>query len=211
MPTHMQMHLCTCTQTEHDDTKHYLSGSHQIPSTSDHHPPLSAHHFSPTTPHAAPSTPHHKPCIRTLAKELGEEDFRTPNGPGGSGPDPEGPNNPDDDNSDNNDDLPDPDIEDNPLLTLVTTITHLSHATRHRNEDSGSAQTKVCEPNTFDSMDLKKLHEFLIQCKLNFHDRPQAFCSDVQKVGFALSFLKGITLTWFEPNLFNAIPGDEPA
>ncbi|KAG6326799.1 hypothetical protein ID866_12290 [Astraeus odoratus] len=60
-------------------------------------------------------------------------------------------------------------------------------------------------------MDLKKLHEFLVQCELNFCDRPQAFCLDAQKVGFALSFLKGITLTWFEPDLLDAIPGTEPA
>ncbi|KAG6327963.1 hypothetical protein ID866_11126 [Astraeus odoratus] len=38
-------------------------------------------------------------------------------------------------------------------------------------------------------MDLKKLCEFLVQ---------------------SLSFLKGIALTWFEPDLLNAIPGDEP-
>ncbi|KAG6327828.1 hypothetical protein ID866_11261, partial [Astraeus odoratus] len=33
---------------------------------------------------------------------------------------------------------------------------------------------------------------------------------DSQKVSFALSFLKGITLTWFEPDLLDAIPGTEP-
>ncbi|KAG6326266.1 hypothetical protein ID866_12823 [Astraeus odoratus] len=60
-------------------------------------------------------------------------------------------------------------------------------------------------------MDLKKLHEFLVQCELNFCDRLQAFCSDMQKVSFALSFLKGIALTWFEPKLLNTIPGAEPA
>ncbi|KAG6328319.1 hypothetical protein ID866_10771 [Astraeus odoratus] len=60
-------------------------------------------------------------------------------------------------------------------------------------------------------MDLKKLCEFLIQCKLNFCDRLQAFCLDSQKVSFALSFLKGIPLTWFEPDLLDTIPGTEPA
>ncbi|KAG6326779.1 hypothetical protein ID866_12310 [Astraeus odoratus] len=59
-------------------------------------------------------------------------------------------------------------------------------------------------------MDLKKLCEFLVQCKLNFHNRPQAFCLDSQKVSFALSFLKGIALAWFEPDLLNTIPGAEP-
>ncbi|KAG6331681.1 hypothetical protein ID866_7408 [Astraeus odoratus] len=58
--------------------------------------------------------------------------------------------------------------------------------------------------------DLKKLHEFLVQYKLNFHDRLQAFHLDSQKVIFALSFLKGITLTWFKSDLLNSIPGAEP-
>ncbi|KAG6327286.1 hypothetical protein ID866_11803 [Astraeus odoratus] len=33
----------------------------------------------------------------------------------------------------------------------------------------------------------------------------------VRKVSFTLSFLKGIALAWFKPNLLNAIPGAEPA
>ncbi|KAG6326839.1 hypothetical protein ID866_12250 [Astraeus odoratus] len=53
--------------------------------------------------------------------------------------------------------------------------------------------------------------EFLIQCKLNFCNRLQAFHLDTWKVGFALSFLKGIALAWFKPNLLNSIPGAEPA
>ncbi|KAG6326634.1 hypothetical protein ID866_12455, partial [Astraeus odoratus] len=99
----------------------------------------------------------------------------------------------------------------NPILALMNAITCLSNATRHRPEDSGAACTKVCEPDTFDGTDPKKLHEFLIQCELNFRDRPQAFRLDLQKVSFALSFLKGIALAWFEPDLLNAIPGAEPA
>ncbi|KAG6328302.1 hypothetical protein ID866_10787 [Astraeus odoratus] len=92
----------------------------------------------------------------------------------------------------------------------MNAITCLSNATRHRPEDSGAVHTKVHEPDTFDGTDLKKFHEFLIQCELNFCNRPQAFCSDVWKVGFALSFLKGIALTWFEPDLLDDIPGTEP-
>ncbi|KAG6327581.1 hypothetical protein ID866_11508 [Astraeus odoratus] len=203
------MCLCACTQIECKDTEHYLSGSHQIPSASDHHPPLSTCCLSPATPHASPLTPHHKPHIRTLAKELEDAEFRTPYSPGGSDPDPRDPDDPDNDNSDNNN-ASDPSTKDNPILALTNTITHLSNATRCRPEDSGAACTKICEPNTFDGMDPKKLHEFLVQCKLNFCDRPQAFHLDSQKVSFALSFLKGITLTWFEPNLLDAIPGTEP-
>ncbi|KAG6327684.1 hypothetical protein ID866_11405 [Astraeus odoratus] len=199
----MQTHLRTHTQTEREDTEHFLSGSHQIPSASDRHPPLSARHTSPTTPRQ-------EPHIRTLAEELEDTKFRTPDGPRGNDPDPRDPDNPDDD-GDNDDITSEPSIKDNPILALMNAITHLSNTTRHRPEDSGTACTKVHEPNTFDGTDLKKLHEFLIQCELNFHDRPQAFCSDAQKVGFALSFLKGITLAWFEPDLLDAIPGADPA
>ncbi|KAG6328470.1 hypothetical protein ID866_10620 [Astraeus odoratus] len=157
---------------------------------SDHFPPLSACHSPLTTPCTTASTPPYEPHIRTLAEELDEENFRTPDGPRGSDPDPDDPD--DDDGGDN--DMPDPDIEDNPLLMLTNTISHLSHATKHRPEDSGAACTKVHEPDTFDGTDLKKLHEFLIQCELNFCNRPQAFHLDSQKVSFALSFLKGIAL-----------------
>ncbi|KAG6327532.1 hypothetical protein ID866_11557 [Astraeus odoratus] len=196
----MQTHLRAHTQTECEDAEHYLSGSCQIPSVSDCQPPLSTQRSSPTTPCQ-------EPRIRTLAKELEDTEFRTPDGPGGNDPDP---NNPDDDDS-GDDDAPDPDAEDNPLLMLTNAISHLSRATRHRPEDSGAVHTKVCEPDTFNSTDPKNLHEFLIQCELNFHDRPQAFRLDSRKVSFALSFLKGIALAWFKPDLLNAIPGTEPA
>ncbi|KAG6326683.1 hypothetical protein ID866_12406, partial [Astraeus odoratus] len=179
----MQTCLCTCTQTEHEDAKHYLSGSCQIPSTSDRHPPLSARCSSPTTPRQ-------EPCIRTLAEELEDAKFRTPDSPRGNDPDPGDPDDPDDD-GDNNDITSEPSVEDNPLLTLTNAITRLSNATRCRPKDSGAVHTKVCEPNTFDSTDPKKLY--------------------VWKVGFSLSFLKGIALAWFKPNLLDTIPGADPA
>ncbi|KAG6328734.1 hypothetical protein ID866_10355 [Astraeus odoratus] len=206
----MQTCLCAHTQTECKDAEHFLSGSHQILSASDCHPPLSAHHSSLTTPCASLSTPCHEPCIRVLAEELEDAEFRAPYSSGGSDTDPRDPDDPDDDDSDNNN-TSDPSIKDNPILTLTNAITHLSNATRCRPKDLGAAHTKVHEPDTFDGMDPKKLHEFLVQCKLNFCDRPQAFHSDMQKVSFSPSFLKGITLTWFEPDLLDAIPGTEPA
>ncbi|KAG6326018.1 hypothetical protein ID866_13071, partial [Astraeus odoratus] len=196
----MQTRLRARTQIEHEDAEHFLSGSRQIPSASDRQPPLSTRHSSLTTPRQ-------EPCIWTLAEELEDAKFRTPDGPGGNDPDPDDPD--DDDGGDDN--VPDPDAEDNPLLTLTNTITCLSNATRCRPEDSGAACTKVHEPDTFDSTDLKKLREFLVQCELNFCDRLQAFRSDARKVSFALSFLKGIALAWFEPDLLDAIPGADPA
>ncbi|KAG6328366.1 hypothetical protein ID866_10722 [Astraeus odoratus] len=144
--------------------------------------------------HSSPTTPHYEPHTRTLAEGLEDTQFRTPNSPGGSDPDPGEPDNPGNCNGDDSNNASEPSIKDNPILMLTNAITHLSNATRCRPEDSGAVCTKVCEPNTFNSMDLKKLHEFLVQCELNFHDRPQAFHLDSQKVGFALSFLKGIAL-----------------
>ncbi|KAG6326339.1 hypothetical protein ID866_12750, partial [Astraeus odoratus] len=181
MPTHtMQTRLCARTQTKREDAEHFLSGSCQIPSASDHQPPLSAQRLSPTTPRQ-------EPHIWTLAEELEDAEFRTPDGPGGNDPDPDNPD--DDDGGDN--DTPDPDAEDNPLLALTNANTRLSNATRRRPEDSGAVHTKVHEPDTFNSTDPKKLYS--------------------RKVGFALSFLKGIALAWFEPDLLNAILGAEPA
>ncbi|KIN96352.1 hypothetical protein M404DRAFT_78891, partial [Pisolithus tinctorius Marx 270] len=71
-------------------------------------------------------------------------------------------------------------------------------------------KTKVRKPDTFDGSDPKKLREFLIQCELNFQDRPRAFRSDRAKVTFTQSYLKGMALAWFEPDLLNPDNYDRP-
>src|SRR3979490_78748 len=68
-----------------------------------------------------------------------------------------------------------------------------------------SPRTKVCEPDTFDGSDSRKLQPFLVQCNLNFRDRPDAFSSDSAKVTYVLSYLKGTPLDWFEPTLSSDI------
>ena len=57
-----------------------------------------------------------------------------------------------------------------------------------------AARTKVCEPDVFDGSNTHKLQPFLVRCTLNFHNHPDAFTSDSDKVTFALSYLKGTTL-----------------
>ena len=64
-----------------------------------------------------------------------------------------------------------------------------------------AAWTKVHEPDVFDGSNTRKLQPFLVQCTLNFHNRPDAFTSDSDKVTFSLSYLKGTALEWFEPLL----------
>src|SRR6266481_4527653 len=51
--------------------------------------------------------------------------------------------------------------------------------------------------------DPNKLRTFILQCSLHFRDRANAFASDRAKVTYALSFLTGPALGWFEPMLFD--------
>src|SRR6266481_9711704 len=63
--------------------------------------------------------------------------------------------------------------------------------------------TKLRKPDTFDGADPNKLQTFILQCSLHFHDRANTFTSDRAKVAYALSFLTGPALGWFEPMLFD--------
>ncbi|KAF5358329.1 hypothetical protein D9756_001790 [Leucocoprinus leucothites] len=60
---------------------------------------------------------------------------------------------------------------------------------------------KACLPDTFSGSDPKKLNTFLIQCHLYFRANPTQFQHDNQKVNFAMTYLTGVTLDWFEVSL----------
>jgi len=93
---------------------------------------------------------------------------------------------------------------------LAVAVNHLSRSSRRTN-DSSSSHAKVREPDTFDGTDPKKLRTFLVQCELCFQDRAKAFRLDRAKVTFAQSYLKGMTLEWFEPDLLHSgDPADHP-
>ena len=70
------------------------------------------------------------------------------------------------------------------------------------------SKIKLRNLDAFDGSDPHKLHTFLLQCKLNFHDRRDHFQEDSTKVSYILSFLKGTALECFEPGL---LADDEPA
>jgi Domain of unknown function (DUF4939) len=91
--------------------------------------------------------------------------------------------------------LPPPDSELAQALTLLANSIGALKVSK--------ARTKVCEPDPFDGSDTRKLQLFLVQCQLNFCDQPDAFASDEAKVTFALSYLKGTTLDYFEPALMD--------
>ena len=108
-------------------------------------------------------------------------------------------------------DYEDPDLppESRVLLQLSHAINRLSTST-HRNDDH-SAKTKVREPDTFDGTEPRKLRAFLVQCELNFQSRPSTYRNDRTKITFAQSYLKGMALEWFEPDLLSSdAPDDRP-
>ena len=55
----------------------------------------------------------------------------------------------------------------------------------------------------FDRTDPRKLCAFLVLCELNFQNRPKAFATDHAKVTYAQSYLRGMALELFEPDLLN--------
>ena len=88
------------------------------------------------------------------------------------------------------------------LNNLAVTVSRLSHSTCRNNELS-SSQVKVWDPDTFDGTDPKKLWTFLVQCELVYSDCPKAFQLDRSKITFTQSYLKGMALEWFEPDLLD--------
>ncbi len=71
--------------------------------------------------------------------------------------------------------------------------------------------TKVKEPDTFDGSNPWKLKAFIVSLQLNFDDRPTAFVVDANKVNYAISFLSGTALDWFEPDILCPNPWNPPA
>jgi len=166
-----------------------------------HHESVSGDRF----PYHCDSTPERREPGRF--QWFGPED-----GPGDD-PDNPGDDNNNNNNNNNNNKFLDATEELDPSLAvfhnLAVTINRLSRSSRRTNDSSSHA--KVREPDTFDGTDPKKLRTFLVQCELCFQDQAKAFRLDRAKVTFAQSYLKGMTLEWFEPDLLNSgDPADRP-
>src|SRR6202045_1952649 len=71
------------------------------------------------------------------------------------------------------------------------------------NANKRPEMVKPRNPDTFNGLDVKKLKSFLVQCQLNFLDRPWAFRSDSHKINYVLSYLWGFALEWFEPMILD--------
>ncbi|KIO10107.1 hypothetical protein M404DRAFT_101248, partial [Pisolithus tinctorius Marx 270] len=131
----------------------------------------------------------------------------------GNGPSDDGPGDDNPGENDAGDELDFPDLDTEPVITVLDNLTEAIKllACNACTSPESSSRTKLHEPNTFDGTDPKKLHAFFIQCELNFQDWPQAFRTNHAKVIFTQSYLKGMALEWFKPDLLGLDdPNDWP-
>ena len=88
-----------------------------------------------------------------------------------------------------------------PFAQLTDTIRNLTREALRQKRNTDSPKTKVQEPDPFDGSNPKKLCPFIIQCKINFQANPKPFQKERAKVTFTQSYLKGVALEYFEPDL----------
>src|SRR5271156_3980702 len=86
-------------------------------------------------------------------------------------------------------------------VTLAETLTLITNELRNR--DSKKPNIKSNKPDTFDGSDAKKLNNFILLCSLTFRSNPNAYSDDGAKVTFALSYLRGMALEFFDPSLLS--------
>ena len=141
-----------------------------------------------------------------------DDDARDPDFPGGDPPDPPSDDDPDfpaedlyPDDSDEETEVEH--IPSNALIQLVSAIQSLARSS-HRPSSNPTPHIKVREPDQFDGTDPRKLRVFLVQLELNFQDCAKAFRMGCAKVTFVQSYLKGMALEWFKPDLLLA---EDPA
>ncbi|PPQ86309.1 hypothetical protein CVT24_006444 [Panaeolus cyanescens] len=90
---------------------------------------------------------------------------------------------------------------------LVNILEKLLDRSSRPASTSSDVKSKVREPQVFDGKDRNKLHTWLTLMAINFNDRPKTFASDEKKVNFAISYLSGTALDWFEPGIMAKING----
>src|ERR1700722_7087578 len=165
-----------------------------------------------STPRRLPSVPPSESRFEELGSEHGDGnhgdedeelggDFGdgNPDGPGNDPPDDNGPG----DHHDNEDPY-----DDGNQPNLADAIAALARNVGSQRE---SSRTKVREPDPFDGTDPAKLRTFLVQLQLSFNDRPLAFGNGRRKVNFAISYLKGMALAYFETSLLEPDVLNPPA
>lgn len=91
-----------------------------------------------------------------------------------------------------------------PTANLAEAIMLMTNELRRREGSSSAAKrAKSKEPDTFDGSEPKKLNNFILLCNLYFRQNP-SYSDDETKVTFALSYLRGMALEYFEPSLLDS-------
>ena len=81
-------------------------------------------------------------------------------------------------------------------------VTMMANAINDLVKSNLPSRVKIREPDPFNGSNPKKLHTFLLQCKLNFRDCKDLFQDETTKVNYVLSYLKGSALYCFEARLW---------
>ena len=79
-------------------------------------------------------------------------------------------------------------------------------ALSRRSEKKGS----VKEPDTFNGSDLTNLPNFVIGVHLVFENKPRDYPTDVNKINYVLSLLRGTALEYFQPELLSVYEDEDP-
>jgi hypothetical protein len=107
----------------------------------------------------------------------------------------------DGDGGDDDPDDGDPDEGNSEPIELASALSKLARSIR---KDDSDSHFKIREPDTFDGSNPRQLCQFLAQCALNFRNRPKYFRRSSEKVTYALSYLRGTALDYFEPDIVEA-------
>jgi hypothetical protein len=150
--------------------------------------------------------PSERPAPDPVATPIPE--IQEPDDPGN---DPEFPNNQVSDRQPDSDQDRDPEPSEPPpeynlarsLELLASKIGSLSGAPKTK----GSVKPRT--PDVFDGSDPSKLDTFVFQCSMYVTARSVDFPDDQAKVMYALSYLKGNPLDWFQTELNDALAGDD--
>jgi Retrotransposon gag protein len=151
-----------------------------------------------------PTTPTPTPAGNLPHNDSDDEYPLGGNPPGDGGGDPD--DDPEDPEDDENEGLGPQDLV---FLRLSQAINNLVRNNR-QSSGSGDSKVKVRELDTFDGTEPRKLRVFFVQCELNFQAKPKSFRTSRTKVNFAPSYLKGMALEWFEPDLLSDDLADRP-
>ena len=201
-------HAALLTKESDNATENHCIATLNMLASHRHTPEISVSQFRGFSARRQPTTPDQQnPPTAHIEEAFGDAggDNLGNDGPGDD--DPNG-NGPDEDNADNEDANPFANLpeEQDPTTivfgNLVSAIDRLARSAH--SSDSPSSWTKTQEPDTFDGTNPKKLRTFLVLCELNFQDWPKAFQSDRAKVTFMQSYLRGMALEWFKPDLLGS-------